>query len=514
MRDKKRFLLAGTLATMMFVCAACGKTDNEQPEAAETTREESTDVTETPAAGEATSTWTAGGNYVDEALNHLMMYETSVEFGYDKDGWGAMLTEGDKMYSGPLDEVDGNLTGTISVYSEDGSATDTLNITLVDMGGYIKLIKDTGEEMQFLPDEADYIDENFLPMFYYNDVLADISFQPLEAAAYDYLAFDHVENHDTSNVLIPYVQIVDLDETNPDDELLYGDYWVWEFEKQGDTLVAVSGGHCPGIIHLERFGDGESASYSAIGKMDEAFTDDDAKKLFGDYYDHYVKLSSDDELRESSYAQIIADYVAKNDLDITKYQIGGEEAKELPETRVKHVTADLPAYEYPGPEVYYHVLYDYLVESFDFSSSDSEACIPCPIIVYEDMSNKDDILVYGDFWVNSYYLDGDIMKETSGGSFPGCIHMKQTDSGYEVTGMDRVEDGSSYEPTAKKIFGKYYEEFIKTTSDTEKRDEIRAQIIANYVAANNLNVTAIQDYGWDPIPLPEENIDTFYSDLN
>ncbi len=512
MRDKKRFLLAGAMATVMFVCAACGKADNEQPEAAEIAKEESADVSETPAS-EATSTWTASGNYIDEVQNQLVMYETSVEFGYDKDGWGAMLREGDKMYSGPLDEVDGYLTGTISSYSEDGSSAETLNITLIDMGGYIKLVKDSGEEMQFMPDESEYTDEDFLPMFYYNDVLADVSFQPLEAAAYDYLAFDYKPDRDPSNVLIPYVQIVDLDETDPQDVLLYGDYWIWEFAKEGDTLVEVSGSHCPGIIHLERIGDGDTASYSATGKMDEAFTDDDAKKIFGEYYDHYVSLSSDDELRESSYAQIISDYVAKNDLDITKYQTGGEE-KELPETRVKHITADLPAYEYPGPEVYYHVLYEYLVENFDFSSSDSETCIPCPMIVYEDESNKDDILVYGDFWVESYYLDGDIMKATSGGSFPGCIHMKQTDSGYEVTGMDRVEDGSSYEPTAKKIFGKYYDEFIKTTSDTDKRNGTRAQIVANYAAANNLDVTAIQDYGWDPIPIPEENIDSFYSDLD
>ena len=29
-------------------------------------------------------------------------------------------------------------------------------------------------------------------------------------------------------------------------------------------------------------------------------------------------------------------------------------------------------------------------------------------------------------------------------------------------------------------------------------------IIANYVAANNPLITQYQDYGWEPVPLPEE----------
>ena len=55
---------------------------------------------------------------------------------------------------------------------------------------------------------------------------------------------------------------------------------------------------------------------------------------------------------------------------------------------------------------------------------------------------------------------------------------------------------------------------MKVYSDGEKQDEIRAQIIANYVAANKLSITQFKDYGWDPVKLPEENIDSFYSQLN
>ena len=79
--------------------------------------------------------------------------------------------------------------------------------------------------------------------------------------------------------------------------------------------------------------------------------------------------------------------------------------------------------------------------------------------------------------------------------------------------MEVCEDGSDFDPSAKKIFGDKYDAFMKMYSDSEAKEVTRAQIIANYVAANNLDITEYKDYGWDPVKLPEENIDTFYSDL-
>ena len=180
----------------------------------------------------------------------------------------------------------------------------------------------------------------------------------------------------------------------------------------------------------------------------------------------------------------------------------------------RNITGTLPVYEYLGPELFYSVLYQYMVGYLVDVYSDREVNVPCPVILTVDERNMDDIKVYGDFWMFSYYLDGDIMKNSSGGSYPGCIHVKNTAEGYEVTGMDMVKDGNQYMPTAKQIFGEYYDDFMKLDNDLEGRETFRAQIIANYVTANNLNITAYQDTGWDPVTLPKENIDTFYSDLN
>ena len=88
------------------------------------------------------------------------------------------------------------------------------------------------------------------------------------------------------------------------------------------------------------------------------------------------------------------------------------------------------------------------------------------------------------------------------------------DGDYDVIDFDVVGDGSEFEVTAKRIFGNKYDDFMKIYSDQDNREEVRAQIIANYVAANNLDIKYYQDYGWDKVELPAENIDSFYSVLD
>ena len=175
----------------------------------------------------------------------------------------------------------------------------------------------------------------------------------------------------------------------------------------------------------------------------------------------------------------------------------------------------LPDYEYPGPEAFYDELYDY-VEDLEDNYPESDVSIPCIRIVDIDDSDKADIRVYGDFAIYNYNLSGDTLTCASGGDYPGLIHMEYDteDGDYDVIDFDVVGDGSEFEVTAKRIFGNKYDDFMKIYSDQDNREEVRAQIIANYVAANNLDIKYYQDYGWDKVELPAENIDSFYSVLD
>ena len=146
---------------------------------------------------------------------------------------------------------------------------------------------------------------------------------------------------------------------------------------------------------------------------------------------------------------------------------------------------------------------DYLVNVIGKNYAEAEHYIPSPFIVNTDDSNKDDVLVWGDFWVFNYDIVGDTLKTVSGGDHPGLMHLKKTDNGFEVTNFEVVEDGAGNLESAKKIFGDQYEAFQEINSNQEKRESIRLQFIADYAKKNNLPVKMVQDYGWPAVALPE-----------
>ena len=47
---------------------------------------------------------------------------------------------------------------------------------------------------------------------------------------------------------IPCVIASDTDESNPDETLVWGDFWVFNYDIAGDTLKTVSGGSHPGLM--------------------------------------------------------------------------------------------------------------------------------------------------------------------------------------------------------------------------------------------------------------------------
>lgn len=222
--------------------------------------------------------------------------------------------------------------------------------------------------------------------------------------------------------------------------------------------------------------------------------------------DHSGEISLQDDLyvmwgshvliqADNSYDYTIEGDVLKLNMDgdWLEFKKGGEEAESKDSV--------LPSYEYTGDNELYAAVYDYIVKEFETYYEKADVGIPCVIIIDTDESDPDDIRVWGDFWYNTYDLDGETLFCKAGGDYPGCIHLKQTDSGYEVSEMEIVGDGSENIPSAKKIFGERYEAYEAVVSDTDNREKVRKQIISDYVKANSLKITAYQDYGWDPVEL-------------
>jgi hypothetical protein len=125
------------------------------------------------------------------------------------------------------------------------------------------------------------------------------------------------------------------------------------------------------------------------------------------------------------------------------------------------------------------------------------------MIISTNDVNKDDILMWGDFWVFNYNVAGDTLKTVSGGNHPGLMHLKKTDKGFEVTSFDAVEDGAGNMESAKRIFGDNFDAFWELNSNQEKREDVRLHFIADYVKKHNLPVKMVQDYGWPAVELPK-----------
>lgn len=197
---------------------------------------------------------------------------------------------------------------------------------------------------------------------------------------------------------------------------------------------------------------------------------------------------------------------AKEDVEEVKEEVS--ENVEKASEEVKDATSDdaeeehismLPDYIYKGGDPYISAISMFMIENYAGNYERCDVSIPNISIIDIDDSNADDILVWGDYWIFNYDLDGDKLVCKSGGNYPGLIHIKDN----LVTGFDIVADGSDYTESAKAIFGDRYEKFEEVNASIEEREKIRTQTISDYVKSHELNITKYQDEGWDPVTLPE-----------
>jgi hypothetical protein len=130
-----------------------------------------------------------------------------------------------------------------------------------------------------------------------------------------------------------------------------------------------------------------------------------------------------------------------------------------------------------------------------------EHCIPFTILVDLDDEDKENVKVYGIFWVQDYKLNGTVLENVSGGCFPGVVKGKKTDGIWKFTEMERVVSGAGNAESAKEIFGARYDAYSMLISDDTVKENVRKEAVKEYVKANGLNVTAYKFYGSDPVLL-------------
>ena len=129
---------------------------------------------------------------------------------------------------------------------------------------------------------------------------------------------------------VPIHSIVRVDERDVEDIKVWGDFWVFNYDQVGDTLKCVSGGSHPGLLHIRQTEKGfEVTAFDQVEDGSRYLPT--AKKIFGDKFDAFKTINSDEKNRERLRAEGLATYVKKNGLAVTLYQDYGWPAKKLKE---------------------------------------------------------------------------------------------------------------------------------------------------------------------------------------
>ena len=152
---------------------------------------------------------------------------------------------------------------------------------------------------------------------------------PAELAVYQYLIKEIASGYEEADASIPVVTVIEKDESNPDDVLVKGDFWVWNYNIDGDTLKTASGGAHPGCMHMKKNEDGSYEVTSFDPVKDGAELEPSAKEIFGDKYEEFAKVSSDDKAREEKRLEAVQTYVNANEVPCTKYQDEGWDPVDL-----------------------------------------------------------------------------------------------------------------------------------------------------------------------------------------
>ena len=146
-----------------------------------------------------------------------------------------------------------------------------------------------------------------------------------------YLIDSIATHYAASEFCIPFQDYAAVDESDPEDIVILGDFWVINYDQAGDTLKAVSGGNHPGKMHVKKDADGHFTvtAFEPVG--DGSNFEPSARALFGDKYDALMAAHADDVARASVRTAAVSAYVNAHDLPVRFYQDYGWPAVELPE---------------------------------------------------------------------------------------------------------------------------------------------------------------------------------------
>ena len=159
----------------------------------------------------------------------------------------------------------------------------------------------------------------------------------------------------------------------------------------------------------------------------------------------------------------------------------------------------LPEYEYTGKDLRIKAVFDETKKRFDEDKEEGLVTIPM-LNIYKIVETKSGAEVYANFWSETYYRYGSLLKNYSGGSYPGVMYLKKTKDGYRVIKTRYAKDGAFLEKSIWKLCKGYPDVAVRMMKDSVTQNQ-RKKVLQKYVSQNKLKIKAYKEYGWQYVNL-------------
>lgn len=152
--------------------------------------------------------------------------------------------------------------------------------------------------------------------------------QAMRDAISEYLVKEIGSQYSPGQVCVPVLMLVSTEEQDAEKALVWGDFWVFNYNSAGDTLKTVSGGNHSGCMTLQKQGDKFTVT-SFEQTEDGAGNEASAKRIFDTHYDVFQNMHSNQDVREAVRKEQMKEYVKQHGLNVRYYQDFGWDAVAL-----------------------------------------------------------------------------------------------------------------------------------------------------------------------------------------
>ena len=135
----------------------------------------------------------------------------------------------------------------------------------------------------------------------------------------DYLVSEIGEHYLKGEICIPTLVIVASEQADSNYVPVLCDCWVFWYNRSGDTLKCVSGGNHSGLLSLEE----KNGNYTVTAfeqTVDGAGWDASARHIFGAYYDIYMNIHGNQDIREANRNLQLRNYLRRHNISARYYQ--------------------------------------------------------------------------------------------------------------------------------------------------------------------------------------------------